>query len=122
MGTITFDRDKDPATNSTGIATSGEAREDPNALAAIATGAGTFYEMLISGDADESGGVAIVGLFRIKATPTLQGAAPGTIGLTLEVTPVLGDGSDGTPFAVQSLVHPEKMDAWQTAAGRPRQV
>jgi hypothetical protein len=119
MGTITYARDKNPATNSTGIATSGEAREDPNALVAIAAGAGSFYELAISGDADPSGGAAIVELFRIKATPTLGATDPGPIGLTLEITPVLGDGSDGTPFTVQQLVHPQTMSAWQTAAGFP---
>lgn len=120
MGTLTYARDKDPATNSTGIATSGEAREDPNALVAIAAGAGTFYELVISGDADESGGVDIQQLWKVKLTPTLQSAAPGVMGLNVEVTPVNGDASDA-PATTSNIVHPESMDAWQTAAGRARQ-
>ena len=117
MGTLTYAREKDPDTNSTGIATTGEAREDPNALVAIATGAGSFYEVAISGDADESGGVDIQQLYRVKLTPTLGAAAPGVMGLTVEITPVLGGGADGDAV-VHQVVHEETMDAWQTAAGR----
>ena len=117
MGTVTYDRDKDPNTNSTGIATSGEAREAPNALVAIAAGAGAFYELAISGDADPTGGATIVELFRIKATTTVQQADPGKIGLTLEITPVGGDGADLPVLPTISLTHPQTMDAWQTLAG-----
>jgi len=116
MGDLTYNRDKNPATNATPITISGEARELPNALVAIAAGTTGAFEVAITGDADPSGGAALVQLWRVALTPTLQSADPGTQGLTLTATPVLGDGSDGTPVVFQS-VHPQTMDAWQTAAG-----
>lgn len=119
MGTITYDRDKDPKINSTGIPITGEAREDPNALVAIATGAGTFFEVAISGDADTVG-TAILQLFRVKMTLNLQQADPGAMSLTVEVTPVNGDATDADASKkTQQVVHPQTMDAWQTDAGFP---
>ena len=58
MGDLTYNRDKNPATNVTPITITGEARELPNALAAIIAGTTGAFEVAVSGDADPSGGVA----------------------------------------------------------------
>ena len=120
MGTKTYNRLKDPDTNSTGIVLSGEVRELPNALAAVVAGTSGDFELAISGDADESGGADVQQLYRVLAQPIIAAGAPGQQSLRVTITPVLGDGSDGTPI-ITDVPHPETMDAWQTAAGRPRQ-
>lgn len=121
MGTKSYERLKEPDTNTTGIDLTGEARELPNALAAIAAGTTGDFELAISADADESVGVDVQQLYRVKCTPVFAAAHPGGMSLTLEVTPVNGDGSDAEKKTFQVL-HPETADAWQTAAGRPRQA
>ena len=103
------------------MALSGEARELPNALVAIAAGASGDFEVALSADADESGGADIQQLFRVKLTPVISAAHPGTMSLKIETTPVKGDASDA-PTVVDTVAHAESMDAWQSAAGRARQV
>lgn len=121
MGTKSYERLKEPDTNTTGIDLSGESRELPNALAAIAAGASGDFELAISADADESGGADVQQLYRVLCTPIIQAGHPGAQSLRLTITPVLGDGGDGEATVVD-VAHPEDMDAWQAAAGRARQV
>ena len=68
-------------------------------------------------DADESGGADVQTMYKILITPSID--AGGNHTLTLAVTPVGGAGAD---LAAKTLAvtHPEKVDAWQTAAGNPR--
>jgi len=120
MGDKTYNRIKDPSINATTMAISGEARELPNALAAIAAGTTGNFEVAVSADADGggAGGPAIQQLYRVALFPNIGQADPGAQRLAIEVTPVLGDGTDGETI-VLSAEHPETMSAWQTAAGFP---
>lgn len=121
MGTKNYERLKEPDTNTTGMELSGEARELPNALAAIAAGTSGDFELAISADADESGGADVQQLYRVLAQPIIAAGHPGAQSLRLTITPVLGDGSDGEAQIVD-VPHPENMDSWQAAAGRARQA
>lgn len=69
-------------------------------------------------DADESGGADVQTMYKILVTPSITSDGKHT--LTVAVTPVSGGGSDLTPETL-AVEHPETVDAWQTAAGRPRQ-
>lgn len=121
-GTINYDRDKSVTINDTGIAIVPKAGEEPAAAAALVGGSTGIINLEFEGDADESGGVALVNLFRVDDVQVIVDQASGQIRLTASVVPVLGDGTDAaTPTAI-SVLHPETMDAWQTAAGRAQQV
>lgn len=68
-------------------------------------------------DADEGGGADVQTMYKITLTPTIS--ADGKHTLTAVITPVGGAGAD---LEAQTLAatHPEKVDAWQAAAGNPR--
>lgn len=120
MGTKTYSRIKDPSTNSTGMDLSYQGSELPTAKAALVAGASGDAQIHIEVDADESAGTDVQDAWTVKLIPTISPAMPGTMGLTIEVTPVLGDASDGTKLTYQAA-HEETMDAWQAAAGRAQQ-
>ena len=117
--TKNYNRDKDPSVNVTGIALRAKAAEGAAASPADLAGADGIMQVAFDADADESGGTDVQDLFRID---NLQVNISSTGVVTLIGTPVavLGDGSEvtGTPI---NFAHPQNMDAWQTAAGRPRQ-
>ena len=118
--TQSYSRAKDPAINATGMDLTLFVGEEPDAPTAIGgTGNTGVLDARLEADADESGGVDVQDLFRLRAVPSINSA--GVAIYTVTVTPVLGDGTDGTP-ASMTVTHDETIDAWQTAAGRPRQV
>lgn len=123
---VNYDRPKDPAINDTPINIDFLAGEEPTALAALTadnSGSTGILNVTITADADESGGADVQDLFRIEDIQVLINQETGLCQLVLNVIPVLGDGTDANTPPEQYVVnHPETMDAWQTAAGRPRQV
>ena len=121
MGTKSYERLKDPEINTTGMDITFEGSELPTARAALAAGTVGDAEIFVEVDADESAGVDKQDLYQVKLVPIIDAAHPGGMRLTIEATPVLGGGGLGTK-EVFTLDHPETMDAWQVAAGRPRQV
>ena len=68
-------------------------------------------------DADESGGADVQTMYKIDVTPTITSDGKHT--LTFVVTPVGGAGGD-LPAQTLAVLHPETVDAWQSAAGNPR--
>ena len=68
-------------------------------------------------DADESGGADVQTMHKIRVTPTITSDGKHT--LTVVVTPVGGAGGD-LPAQTLAVLHPETVDAWQSAAGNPR--
>lgn len=116
--TFNYNRDKDPSVNVTPIDVSLLAAEKPTAPAAVAAGTTGQLDLRIQGDADPGAGTTLVELFKVEVVPTFDSA--GNVRLNVTVTPKLGDGSDGTAQAL-NLTHPQTLDAWQTAAGFPRQ-
>ena len=122
-GTITYDRDKDPKINSTGIDVTPLVGEEPTAAGALTgdnSGSTGILNIEFQGDADESGGSTLVNLFRLEDLQVQINQNSGIFRLTGSIIPVLGDGSDGTPVAID-VVHEQNMDAWQAAAGRAQQ-
>lgn len=117
--TQNYNRSKDPNVNVTGIAMRAKAAEGAAAVPADLGGADGIMQVAFDADADESAGVDVQDLFRVDNLQIVLNNA-GQVTLTGTVVPVLGDGSDGAPTAIQ-VVHPQNMDAWQTAAGRPQQ-
>jgi hypothetical protein len=121
-GSITYDRDKDPKINATVIDIVAKAGEDPAAPAALVGGSTGFLDLEFEVDADESGGVALVNVFRVDGLKVLLDPATGLITLAGTIVPVLGDGTDApTTYSILQS-HPQTMEAWQTAAGRAQQV
>ncbi|HEU01426.1 hypothetical protein LCGC14_0273330 [marine sediment metagenome] len=121
MGAKTYNRDKDPDTNATPIDITYDGAETPTAEAPLAVGTTGEAAITVLADADESGGIDVQPLYTVSLVPVIDAAAPGGQRLTVTVTPILGGGGSGTPL-VFTAPHPETMDAWQTAAGRPQQV
>ena len=118
--TQTYSRDKSTTTNSTGMALTLLVGEEPDAPSAIGgTGTTGVLDSRLQADADESGGADVQDLFKIRAVPSI--GSGGVISYVVTVTPILGDGTNGTPV-VATITHDENMDAWQTAAGRARQA
>lgn len=116
--TKNYNRDKDPDVNITGMAILAKAAEGAAATPADLLGADGIMQIAFDVDADPSGGAAVVDAFRVDNLQ-LQLDALGVMRLTGTIIPVLGDGSDGTPVAINQL-HPQNMDAFQTLAGFPR--
>ena len=117
--TKNYNRSKDPDTNVTGIAIRAKAAEGAAATPADLGGADAIAQIAFDADADESAGTTIEDLFRIDNVQ-INLTSDGKITLAGTIVPVLGDGTDGTAVAIQQ-VHPQNMDAWQTAAGRAQQ-
>ncbi len=115
-----YNRQKDPEINDTDINITLFQAEQPTALAAAAAGTTGILDVEVRADADESGGADVQVLYKITLTPQIA-VAGGAQSLKVDVTPVNGDASDA-PVATTTHPHPETMDAWQTAAGRVRQV
>ncbi len=123
-GNVNYDRDKNPKINDTPINIDFTAGEEPTALAALTadnSGSTGILNVTLTADADESGGVDIQDLFRIEDIQVTIDQAGGLTTLTMNVIPVKGDATDGATTTL-TVKHPQSMDAWQTAAGRPQQV
>ncbi len=121
MSVKNYDRLKEPGTNVTGMDLTYRGSELPTAPAALVAGTSGDAEIFVDCDADESAGVDVQALYKVKLTPVISAATPGTQSLKVEVTPVNGDASDA-PTITNTIPHPEAMDAWQAAAGRARQA
>ena len=124
-GTINYDRDKNPKINDTGIAVVPLVGEEPTAAGAMSgdnSGSTGILNIEFQGDADESGGAALVNLARIDDLQVTVDVDTGRINITGTVIPILGDGTDAPTTTPINVVHPQTMDAWQTAAGRVQQV
>ncbi len=118
--TLNYNRDKDPKINVTPMEFSVEGAEVGGAEVALAAGTGPGLQGTIICDADDSVGTDLQDWALIKAEPVLN--ADGTTArIKITVTPILGDGSTGTPV-VTYIPHEEDMDAWQAAAGRAQQA
>lgn len=119
--TKTYNRPKSTTVNSTGMAFTILAEEKPETPAAFQGSGNTGnLDCLIKVDADESGGADVQNFFRIETAISVDSSS-GVATLVVTVTPVLGDASNGTP-TVTTIVHPQTMDVFQTAAGRARQA
>jgi len=117
---MNYDRPKSAVVNDTPINMTILVAEKPDSPGAIGgTGNTGELDARFQADADESGGADVQDLFKLEAVPVLT--ADGTTKLQVTITPIKGDGTDGTPQVV-NVEHDEKMDAWQTAAGRARQA
>ena len=117
--TINYEREKLVETNTTPMLITAKAAESPTAPADLA-GATGIIDIAFDADADESAGADVQELFRVDNLQ-ITISSEGLIKLTGSIVPVNGDATDGTPGAI-SAQHPQLMDAWQTAAGRARQV
>lgn len=124
--TLSYPRPKSVVSNTTGIdltILAAEGAITPHAfrdnMGADEDGLTGVVHVNYSADANESGGADVQQLFKVTLTPTLE--SNGTMKMTVTVIPVTGLAADA---AAQTLVavHPELMDTWQAAAGRPRQV
>lgn len=118
---ITYNRNKSATTNSTDINTSYEGSETPGGRAALVAGTTGEAEIFVQMDADESGGADVQDAWKVKIIPLISSTHPGVMTLTVEITPIKGDGTDGTVDS-NTTTHDEDADAWQTAAGRARQA
>lgn len=117
---IPYDRPKLVVINDTDINITLFGAESPTAVAALDAGTTGITELEIRADADESGGADIQVLFKVTLTPQIV-VATGEVSLLIETVPVEGDASDAATVS-STVPHTETMDAWQTAAGRPRQA
>lgn len=118
--TLNYEREKLVETNTTGMAILAKAAEGAAATPVNLAGADGIMQIAFDADADESGGVDVQDLFRVDNLQIII-SSEGLIRLTGSIVPVLGDATDGTAVPID-VTHPELMDAWQTAAGRARQV
>jgi len=122
---VNYDRPKLVTINDTPINISFTAGEEPAAatvaLSADGSGSTGIMNINVDADADESVGADVQRLFRIEDLQVIIDTTTGRATLSASIIPVKGDGTDGV---TQSLlaVHDEGMDAWQTGAGRARQV
>jgi hypothetical protein len=121
MTDINYDRPKATVVNDTPIAVHWEGAEAPTAEANLAAGTTGECTLTLIADADESGGVDEQDLCKFSITPAID-QERGTITFVITATPVNGDATDAPTIAVGTVTHPQTMDAWQTAAGRPRQA
>lgn len=121
-----YERPKSDTTNDTAISFSVRAAESPevpeeldgiNTPNAGNTGIGI---LVLAADADESGGSDKQPMFEITCEPVINNTT-GAVNFKVTMTPILGDGTDGTPTSLV-VTHDQTMDAWQTAAGRARQA
>lgn len=124
---VNYNRPKSATTNATDININFTGAEEPTAQTTAFgpstdnTGSTGIFNLIVTADADESGGVDIQDLFRLEDIQVTIDATTGATNLTCNIIPVLGDATDGTAVAVD-VAHPQTMDAWQTAAGRARQA
>lgn len=124
---VNYNRPKSATTNPTDINIDFTGAEEPTAQTTAFgpstdnTGTSGIFNLIVTADADESGGVDVQDLFRIEDIQVLIDATTGVTRLTANIIPVRGDATDGTTVPVD-VQHPETMDAWQTAAGRARQA
>lgn len=117
---VNYDRPKASIVNDTAISISVEGAEVGGVEAALAAGNAPGLQATLLVDADESVGADIQDLARVTVVPEID-QETGEITFVVTLTPVNGDGSDGTARTA-TWAHPQTMDAWQTAAGRARQA
>lgn len=119
---LTYDRPLATIDEATVIPITVLAAEKAGTPAVFAGGAvGTTGNLLAHFKADSDPvGTDVQVLFRLETAISFQGVgASAKPRIVTTVTPILGDGTDGTPVVV-SCVHDQTMDAWQTAAGTAR--
>lgn len=116
-----YNRQKLTSVNDTPIDITYEGSELPTAPAALDAGTTGNAEIIVLADADESGGGDVQDWWKVKLTPSISSVHPGASVLLVEVTPIKGDGEDGTKRTL-NVDHDEDMDTWQAAAGRARQA
>lgn len=118
--TKSYNRQKAAPTISTGLVFTLLVAELPDSLGAIG-GTGTTGNLTAAfrADLDESGGSDVQDVFTL-VTGLAVDASSGVITLTVTVTPVNGDATNGTP-QVLTVTHPQTADVLQTAGGRARQ-
>lgn len=86
----------------------------------IVVGDSGILQIDIQVDVDETGAEDRQTAFKITLTPTLSSL--GQLTLRAVITPVDGLGAELTSeIKTLAVVHPENMDAFQTAGGRPQQ-
>ncbi len=116
--TLDYDRPLADPVESTPIAFKLLLSELPEVPAAVAVD-GTTSDVLayLELDVDDDVTVDWRSLFRIETAQALS--ISGILTLTITVTPILGNGSDGTP-SVYVFTHQQNMDTIQTLGGFPR--
>jgi hypothetical protein len=93
---------------------------DATADGVIVVGDSGILEIDFEVDVDETGAEDRQTAFKVTLTPTLS--ALGQLSLRAVITPVDGLGVELTSeIKTLAVVHPENMDAFQTAGGRPQQ-
>lgn len=93
---------------------------DATADGVIVVGDSGILEIDIQVDVDETGAEDRQTAFKVTLTPTLSSL--GQLTLRAVITPVDGLGAELTSeIKTLAVVHPENMDAFQTAGGRPQQ-
>ena len=104
-----------------GVTTIGVASvADATADGVIVVGDSGILEIDFQVDVDETGAEDRQTAFKVTLTPTLS--ALGQLTLRAVITPIDGLGADlTTEIKTLAVVHPENMDAFQTAGGRPQQ-
>ena len=120
---LNYERLKSDTTNTTPMNASAEQRESDGVRAAYAAGTTAVFETYVRLDADESGAADVQDWFKVVITPSIEdrGSGLGRGKLTVAITPINGDASEGTT-ETKIVTHGETVDAWQTAAGRARQA
>ncbi len=121
MTDINYDRPKVTTINDTAMTIHWEAAEGPTAETDIDAGTNGIMTFTLVADADESGGADLQDLFTGTNTPAID-QTTGRITLVVVLTPVDGDASDMPAVTLDTVTHPQTMDAWQSAAGRARQA
>jgi hypothetical protein len=93
---------------------------DATADGVIVVGDSGILEIDFQVDLDETGAEDRQTAFKVTLTPTLS--TLGQLSLRAVITPVDGLGAELTSeIKTLAVVHPENMDAFQTAGGRPQQ-
>lgn len=116
--TKNYNRDKDPKINVTGLALTAKADEGSTPTPADLAGDDGIIHFEFEVDADESGGVSLVNMF--KGTLEVSISSEGRIRLLVNVTEVQGDATEVAQDEIE-IVHSQTADAWQAAAGRAQQ-
>lgn len=119
---ISYNRAKSTAVNSTPLVHSYKAAETGGTVAAVVAGTGAGVNLHVEVDADESAGTSVQKVWRLEIVPKINAA--GVMELVTKVIPVLGTGSDHPASRHETLTvqHPDNADTWQTAAGRAKQA
>lgn len=131
--TKTYTRPKAAATNSTGMAIHLQVAEGAGVPTELLAGSGDAGVAAAAGldgnlhakwqaDVTEGGGTSdsLKTMYLLDTVLTMGTDVSAKANMFLTLTPVNGDGTQGTPLTI-SLDHPQTMDAFQTTGGRVRQ-